>query len=151
MRGKINTILSGSSARLGRMPLGKIMVISVGILCMYWILGACSIEGKIDSAKRSSSQTTQPAQVHDDQLELLEYELVTIDGYKTINGVVINGTKHHLTLVDITFDLYNDHDFKLGEALLSNSDLESGGRWEFESSVRQHATKISPVQLKGYR
>ena len=151
MGGKINTILSDSSARLRKMPLGRIMVISVGILCVCWVLGACSIEGKIDSAKRSSTQTTQPAQVHDDQLELLEYELVTVDGYKTIYGVVINGTKHHLTLVDITFDLYNDHDVKLGEALLSNSDLESGGRWEFESSVRQHATKISPVQLKGYR
>ena len=151
MGGKINTILSDSSARLRKMPLGRIMVISVGILCMCWVLGACSIEGKIDSAKRSSSQTTQPAQVHDDQLKLLEYELVTVDGYKTINGVVLNGTKHHLTLVDITFDLYNDHDTRLGEALLSNSDLESGGRWEFEISVRQHATKIEPVQLKGYR
>ena len=124
---------------------------AIGIACLSWNLVACAVEGEINTAKNPLSQSTHLTRNHEDQLVLLEYKLITEDGHKMIQGLIVNGTKHNLSLVDIVFDLYNDHGSKLGEALVSDTGLESGGKWEFETSVRQHTGRAEPVQLKGYR
>ncbi len=136
-------------------------VIAIGIVVMVGISTACETEGDIDSVNKPAAQLTESkpikpsAQIEvqeEGQLELLEYDwFIDEIGMKWLTGKVVNNTKDTLTLVSITFSIYDDEEFKVGDALDLIDRLGPGEKWKFKALVdAEDGVTAEPTELSGF-
>jgi hypothetical protein len=72
-------------------------------------------------------------------------------GSNFITGVVVNETQDTLTMVSITFSIFDKDGYKIEDALDLTDSLRPGEKWKFKAYVFEDgAASAEPVELIGY-
>jgi hypothetical protein len=111
-----------------------------------------SEQTQVESKTKSVTQSEQ-TQKEEGQLELLDdWGIETDDiGMNFITGVVVNESQDTLTLVSITFSIFDIDGYKIEDAMDVTETLRPGEKWKFKALIFEDgAASAEPVELTGY-
>lgn len=98
--------------------------------------------GPVEDAHESSSSGNG--------LELVDFSGTTNDYGTTITGRIRNNTGHHYDYVQVTFNLYDSSNARVGTAMDNLNSLASGEVWKFKAFGASRSVTFKLDSISGH-